>query len=107
MTAKAHISSKHDPGDRRWTVEVSLKVKPEELRLDVGVVADVIRLWLADTAPEAVVVEAEGTPIRHVQVPTRAQARRLVKVWGGRIVTTPTSGFTQPLCPGNDRRHAP
>ena len=93
MNDNAHISPKHDPDGRRWCVEVSLKFEPDELGLDPGVVADVIRTWLAATSPEAVVVEAEGTLARHLVLPTRAQARRFVRVWGGQIISAPSAGF--------------
>jgi hypothetical protein len=104
MTAKAHISPKHDPDGRRWCVEVSLKFEPEELDLDPGVVGDVVRVWIAATSPEAVVIERRGTPLRHVFLRNRASARRLIKVWGGRIVHKPTGGFTLSPGPGIARR---
>jgi len=98
MTDAAQLPPTSDAGSCRWAVEVSLKFEPTELGLDIGVVGSLIRVWLAATSPEAYVVEREGTPVRYVQLPTRAQARRLVKVWGGRTIGTPTTGFTLLAC---------
>jgi|HubBroStandDraft_1064217.scaffolds.fasta_scaffold43898_2 hypothetical protein len=105
MTDNANISPKHDPDRRRWCVEVSLKFDPDELGLDPGVVADIVREWLAATSPGSQVVERRGTPIRHVLVRNRASARKLMRVWGGRIIATPNAGFAPLAGPGTARRH--
>jgi len=86
MTDAALITPADD--SCRWIVEVSLKFKPAELGLDLGVVGDVVRAWLAATSPAAYVVERRGTPVKHVQLPTRASARRFIRVWGGRVTAT-------------------
>src|SRR5580700_3620054 len=88
----------------RWIVRFAFRyqnqAQADAVRSLGGLACDVVRLWCIALVPGARVFEPPGEPIKTIGFPTRASARRFIKVWGGRIATTPTAGFTPPPGPG-------
>jgi hydrogenase maturation factor len=78
-----------DYRESRWLVSFSLRAQDERqtnVVMLLGTLAhEVVRMWLRVIVPDAVVFEPPGCPVRHVAFRRRADARRFIKTWGGRL----------------------
>jgi hypothetical protein len=75
--------------DQHWIVAVRFRCADERQRSVIDglgpLTHDVVGLWLQIILPEAQVAEYQDRMIRHVAFPTRAQARRFIATWGGKM----------------------
>jgi hypothetical protein len=89
MTHETHISPKHDPDGRRWTVEfrevrTQTLVRENAIRsLDPDVLARIIDLWLKGVTPGAYIVGPHSTKPWTINFPNRAEAGTSVPASAG------------------------
>jgi hypothetical protein len=88
------------PNARCWTVDFAFRYNDDRQRRvveELGVMAhEVVRLYCDVCCPGSAVVEPEGTPIRQIICRTRQQARKIVRTFGGRLVSSVPSGLRPP-----------
>jgi hypothetical protein len=80
-----------DQRHHRWVVEFVLQIADEMQqqaleRLGVSLVHEIVRLFLTVLIPDAHVLEPPGQLICRISFPNRANARRFIAQWGGRII---------------------
>jgi hypothetical protein len=98
--------SKHDPDDRRWTVEfrdVHTRTPEQEKAirsLDPDVLARVLEIWLAVITPGASFERQDAMP-RLISFSVRSHARRLLSCFGGRLLVTSRSQWPRWAVPGS------
>jgi hypothetical protein len=89
MSHEINTYSKNDTAFPRWVVQFSFKFRDDAQRRAVeglGLLAhEVVRIWLDVVVPDASVNGPPGTPIQQVFFRRRANARRFMSCWGGRL----------------------
>jgi hypothetical protein len=89
----AHIDPNH-LSEGRWTVEFSeygSRTEAQRQLLDTTnpqILHGILEIWLKVVAPDARLVEPEGSLTKTIKFCRRSDQRRFQRIWGGRIVAT-------------------